>query len=103
MVDAWISECDSGAMSDADEDREVELWRNSVRWRFKEVARSRGIQSSLQLSERSGVNKNSANAIWNGMALRIDRDSLGKICHALGCTPGDLLEFVGRPTDEGSA
>jgi DNA-binding Xre family transcriptional regulator len=64
-----------------------------VRWRVKEEARSRGIQSSLQLSERSGVNKNSANAIWNGTALRIDRD-------ALGCTPGDLLEFVGTPREE---
>jgi DNA-binding Xre family transcriptional regulator len=83
-------------MSDADEDREVELWRDSIRWRVKEVARSRGIQSSLQLSERSGVNKNSSNAIWNGTALRIDRDSLGKLCHTLRCTPGDLLEFVGK-------
>jgi hypothetical protein len=52
---------------------------------------------------RDEVNKNSANTIWNGMALRIDRDSPGKICHTLGCTPGDLLEFVGRPTDEGRA
>lgn len=52
----------------------------------------------MQLSELSGVNKNSMNAFWNGTALRIDRDSLGKICHALGCTPGDLLEFVERET-----
>ncbi len=49
------------------------------------------------------VGDRSASAIWNGMALRIDRDSPGKICHAPGCTPGDLLAFVGRPTDEGSA
>jgi DNA-binding Xre family transcriptional regulator len=33
-------------------------------------------------------------------ALRIDRDSLGKLCHTLGCTPGDLLEFVGRQSEE---
>lgn len=62
-----------------------------------------GIQSPLQLSERSRVNKSSTSAIWHGMALRTDRDSRGKICHAPGCTPGDRLEFVGRPADEGSA
>lgn len=103
VIDERISDCYSTGMSDAEADRVVELWRNSVRWRVKEVARSCRIQSALQLSERSGVNKNSINAIWNGTALRIDRDSLGKICHTLGCTPGDLLEFVGRPSDEGRA
>lgn len=87
-------------MSDAAEEQEERLWRDLIRWRVKEVARSRGIQSALQLSEQSGINKNSVTSFWNGSALRIDRDSLGKLCHTLQCAPGDLLVFVGRLRDE---
>jgi DNA-binding Xre family transcriptional regulator len=87
-------------MSDVEGDRQVEFWRDAIRWRVREVARSRGIRSALQLSQQSGVNKNSANSIWNGTALRMDRDSLGKLCRSLECTPGDLLEFVGKYSED---
>jgi DNA-binding Xre family transcriptional regulator len=80
--------------------RKVERWRNAVRWRVKAVARSHGIQSSLQLSVRAGLHKNTSNAIWNGNSLRIDRDTLAKLCHTLQCTPGDLLVSVGTPREE---
>lgn len=53
-----------------------------------------------QLSVRAGLHKNTSNAIWNGSSLRIDRDTLAKLCHTLQCTPGDLLVFVGTPRDE---
>jgi DNA-binding Xre family transcriptional regulator len=86
-------------MGDPEAERARSLWRDTIQWRVKDVARSRGILSSSQLSERCGLNKNSANAIWNGTALRIDRDSLGKLCHTLGCVPGDLLEFIGKQSE----
>ena len=46
------------------------------------------------------MNKNSMTALWNGTALRIDRDSLAKICTVLGCTPGDLLVIGGEPPED---
>jgi DNA-binding Xre family transcriptional regulator len=84
-------------MSDAEEAQQERPWRDLIQWRVKEMARSRGIPSAIQLSERCGINKNSMTSIWNGSSLRIDRDSLGKLCSTLECTPGDLLVFVGGP------
>lgn len=83
-------------MSDAEaRDREDQFWRERIQWRVRELARAKGIPSALQLSERIKLNKNSANNLWNGTALRIDRDTLAKLCHTLECTPGDLLVFTG--------
>lgn len=88
-------------MSDAEErDREDQLWRERIQWRVRELARAKGIPSALQLSERIRLNKNSANNLWNGTALRIDRDTLAKLCHTLECTPGDILVLVGDRGDE---
>jgi DNA-binding Xre family transcriptional regulator len=86
-------------MSDAGEPQQEQRWREQIRWRVRETARARGVQTALQLSARSGVNKNSMTSLWNGTALRIDRDSLAKLCHALHCTPGELLVFVRGPGD----
>jgi len=88
-------------MSGAEErDREDQLWRERIQWRVRELARAKGIPSALQLSERIRLNKNSANNLWNGTALRIDRDTLAKLCHILECTPGDILVLVGDRGDK---
>ncbi|MEI7769189.1 MAG: helix-turn-helix transcriptional regulator [Chloroflexales bacterium] len=81
-------------------DREDQFWRERIQWRVRELARAKGIPSALQLSERIKLNKNSANNLWNGTALRIDRDTLAKLCDALECAPGDLLVLVGEPRHE---
>lgn len=47
-----------------------------------------------RLADMAGVRANSINAIYNEKAQRIDLDVLDKICKALGCQPGDLLEHV---------
>jgi DNA-binding Xre family transcriptional regulator len=86
-------------MSDANPEHEEGYWRDQIKWRVKEVAKAKGVPSALQLSQRVGVHKNTANAIWNGSSLRIDRDTLAKLCHTLECTPGDLLVFAGEPRD----
>jgi putative transcriptional regulator len=64
-----------------------------VKWRVREVAERRGITTASELAERAGVNKNTAGALWNGRSLRVDRDTLAKLCQALDCTTGDLLEY----------
>ncbi|MBC8076310.1 MAG: helix-turn-helix transcriptional regulator [Chloroflexales bacterium] len=33
---------------------------------------------------------------WNGSSLRLDLDTLARLCQALDCTPGDLLVYVGE-------
>jgi len=64
-----------------------------VRWKVREVAEKRGVSSASQLAERADINKNTANALWNGASLRVDRETLAKLCAALDCTTGDLLEY----------
>lgn len=65
----------------------------SVQWTVRGLAESRGIHSATALALHARINKNTANAIWNGRSLRVDRDTLTKLCAALTCTPGDLLGY----------
>ena len=46
-----------------------------------------------QLQEVSGVNKNTLYAIYNNSITRVDVSVLDRICKALDCKPGDLLEY----------
>lgn len=64
-----------------------------VKWKVREVAERRGVANASQLAERADINKNTANALWNGASLRVDRETLAKLCAALDCTTGDLLEY----------
>lgn len=64
-----------------------------VKWKVREMAIKRGVSSASQLAERAGINKNTANALWNGSSLRVDRETLAKLCSALDCVTGDLLEY----------
>ncbi|WP_312200297.1 helix-turn-helix domain-containing protein [Anaerospora hongkongensis] len=47
-----------------------------------------------QLQEISGVNKNTLYAIYNNTATRMDLSVLDRLCTALECQPGDILEFI---------
>ncbi len=47
-----------------------------------------------QLQELSSVNKNTLYAIYNNSATRVDLSVINRICAALNCQPGDLLEYV---------
>lgn len=64
-----------------------------VKWKVREVAERHGVANASQLAERADINKNTANALWNGASLRVDRDTLAKLCSALECAIGDLLEY----------
>ncbi|MBC8162106.1 MAG: helix-turn-helix transcriptional regulator [Roseiflexaceae bacterium] len=88
-------------MSDSSDVLKQSPGRERIRWRVKEVAKERGFSSALQLGLAIKLNKNSANSLWNGMTLRLDLDTLGRLCDLLHCTPGDLLEYVGQQRGEG--
>lgn len=64
-----------------------------VVWKVKERAEKQGIQSAVELSRRAGINKNTATDIYGGRATRVDFLTLAKLCLALACKPGDLLDL----------
>lgn len=65
----------------------------AVIWKVRQAAESRGIMSASRLAVLAQLNKNTANELWNGAQLRVDRVTLGKLCEALGCELADLLEY----------
>lgn len=54
--------------------------------------------SVTQLSEQVGITMANISILKNGKAKAIKLDTLNKICAALACQPGDILEW--RPEEE---
>lgn len=54
--------------------------------------------SVTELSERVGITMANISILKNGKAKAIKVDTLDKICKALNCQPGDVLEW--REDDE---
>lgn len=50
--------------------------------------------SVTELSERVGITMANISVLKNGKAKAVKLDTLNKICKALECQPGDLLEYV---------
>jgi putative transcriptional regulator len=48
----------------------------------------------IQLAEAVGLHVNSVSRLKNGDISFIRLDTLGKICRALNCQPGDLLTYA---------
>lgn len=53
--------------------------------------------SVTELSEKVGITMANISILKNGKAKAIKVDTLNKICRALDCQPGDILEYV--PSD----
>ena len=49
--------------------------------------------SVTELSERVGITMANISILKNGKAKAIKVDALDKVCRALGCQPGDILEW----------
>ena len=54
--------------------------------------------SVTELSEKLDITMANVSILKNGKAKAIKLDTLNKLCKALDCQPGDLLEF--RPDEE---
>ena len=50
--------------------------------------------SVTELSERVGITMANISILKNGKAKAIKVDTLNKICKALNCQPGDILEYI---------
>lgn len=55
--------------------------------------------SVTELSERVGITLANISILKNGRAKAIKIDTLNKICKALECQPGDILEWREDPED----
>lgn len=49
--------------------------------------------SVTELSERVGITMANISILKNGKAKAIKVDTLDKVCRALNCQPGDILEW----------
>lgn len=58
--------------------------------------------SVTELAERVGITMANISILKNGKAKAIRVETLDKICRALNCQPGDILEFDpnATPTEE---
>ena len=55
--------------------------------------------SVTELSERVGITMANISILKNGKAKAIKVDTLDKICQALACQPGEILEWREEPRD----
>ncbi len=54
--------------------------------------------STAEFAQKAGLTYNQALAYRRGMYDRIDLKTIGRICEALGCEPGDLFSVEKRET-----
>ena len=52
------------------------------------------IRTIAELSRRTGLARQTLTALWRNSTRGISLETLDKLCEALGCQPGDLLEYV---------
>lgn len=57
--------------------------------------------SVTELSERVGITMANISILKNGKAKAIRIETLDKICRALDCQPGDILEWVPGDAENG--
>nr|WP_122012831.1 helix-turn-helix transcriptional regulator [Maliibacterium massiliense] len=56
--------------------------------------------SVTALSEKVGISMANMSILKNGKAKAIKIATLDKVCQALDCQPGDILEWRAAPTQE---
>lgn len=70
---------------------------NPIHIRLGELRRARGL-TQVQLAERTGIDQAAISRIENGQTQGMDFSVLERLCAALDCEPGDLLERVKQPS-----
>ena len=59
-----------------------------------DVMLARRKMSLTELSERVGITLANLSILKNGRAKAVRVETLNKLCAALDCQPGDILEYV---------
>jgi putative transcriptional regulator len=58
-----------------------------------DVMLARRKMRSKELAERIGITEQNVSLLKSGKVRGVRFDTLGRICDALDCQPGDILEF----------
>lgn len=58
----------------------------------------RGFHTRQSLADAAGINPTNLGRIVKGKVTRIDVETIDKLCRALDCQPGDLLEYAPDPS-----
>jgi putative transcriptional regulator len=64
-----------------------------------DVMLARRKMRSKELAEFVGITEQNLSLLKSGKVKGVRFDTLEKICEALECQPGDLLEFASSPDD----
>lgn len=64
-----------------------------IRIKLKAVLAEKGVLQK-DLAKVTGIRQPTLSAMNTNTAKHIPLDVLDKICHALDCQPGDILEYV---------
>ena len=59
--------------------------------------------SVTELADRLGITISNVSVLKNGKAKALKISTLAKLCQALDCQPGDILEYRGAQPDEETA
>ena len=65
-----------------------------------DVMLARRKMSVTELSERVGITLVNISILKNGKAKAVKLDTLDRICKALDCQPGDILEYERKGEEE---
>ena len=66
----------------------------AIRINLDRLMFERGNMKIPQLQELTGLNKNTLYSLYKNDVKRFDADTLEKVCKALDCDIGDLLEII---------
>lgn len=67
-----------------------------IRWKLKDAAKRAGM-TGYGLAAKAGLTRQAVyHLMRDPVAERVDAETLAKLCAALKCQPGDLLEYRQR-------
>ena len=65
-----------------------------------DVMLARRKMRSRELAERIGITEQNVSLLKSGKVRGVRFDTLARICEALGCQPGDILEYLPGEEEE---
>ena len=68
--------------------------RNMITFKVYEMMAHRGFKTRTALADAAGIHPTSIGKIVDGKAKTLNIRHLDGLCRALGCQPGDLVEYV---------
>ena len=64
-----------------------------------DVMLARRKMTSRELADRVGITEQNVSLLKSGKVKGVRFETLEKICQALDCQPGDILEYVSEPEE----